>query len=128
MPELKRVTTPDPLLSASALKVRRVAALTTEAGLPLGAAVASAVVLRGLVGTVSGLIVAYLRAWVAVCASLAVTEGHQRAKRRLYRVVPVPNAGATAAQVNLTAVDPTEEGFLTAWPCGTAVPLASIPA
>jgi hypothetical protein len=40
----------------------------------------------------------------------------------LSTIVP---AGASAAVVNLTAVDPCGAGFLTAYACGTAVPLAS---
>src|SRR4051794_2681293 len=40
----------------------------------------------------------------------------------LSTVVP---AGASAAMVNLTAVDPCGPGFLTGYACGTAVPVAS---
>ena len=40
----------------------------------------------------------------------------------LSAIVP---AGASAAMVNLTAVDPCGPGFLTAYACGTTVPLAS---
>ncbi|HKA05488.1 MAG TPA: hypothetical protein VKD67_14230 [Acidimicrobiales bacterium] len=39
--------------------------------------------------------------------------------------VPIQAKGATAAVVNLTAVDPCAAGFLTAYPCGTTPPLAS---
>lgn len=38
--------------------------------------------------------------------------------------VPVP-AGASAAVLNVTATDPQAAGFLTLYPCGEAVPLAS---
>jgi hypothetical protein len=37
----------------------------------------------------------------------------------------IPSTGAIAAVVNVTAVDPTSEGFLTAWPAGGAVPRTS---
>jgi hypothetical protein len=37
----------------------------------------------------------------------------------------VPATGATAAELNLTAVNATATGFLTAYPDGAAVPLAS---
>ena len=43
--------------------------------------------------------------------------------------LPVPAAvagGAKSASLNLTAVDATSGGFLTAWPCGQAVPSTSI--
>ena len=39
--------------------------------------------------------------------------------------VAVPGAGARAATVNVTAVDPTSAGFLTVYPCGEARPVAS---
>lgn len=41
--------------------------------------------------------------------------------------VPVVAAGssATAVQLNLTAVDPAADGFVTAWPCGTTRPTVS---
>jgi Peptidase family M23 len=35
-------------------------------------------------------------------------------------------AGANAAQVNITVTDPVGPGFVTAWPCGSAIPLASV--
>ena len=34
-------------------------------------------------------------------------------------------AGATAVAVNVTAVNPSAQGYLTVWPCGTAMPVAS---
>ncbi|MCU1386895.1 MAG: hypothetical protein JWL72_233, partial [Ilumatobacteraceae bacterium] len=37
----------------------------------------------------------------------------------------VPASGATAVVMNLTAVNPTDAGFLTAWPSGEARPLVS---
>ena len=37
----------------------------------------------------------------------------------------VPPAGVTAVVLNVTAVDPTSVGYLTAWPTGDARPLAS---
>ena len=37
----------------------------------------------------------------------------------------VPASGVTAAVLNLTAVDPTAQSFLTAWPTGETRPLAS---
>ena len=42
-------------------------------------------------------------------------------------VVPVVPAGSpvTAVQLNLTAVQPAADGFVTAWPCGTPLPTVS---
>jgi hypothetical protein len=42
-------------------------------------------------------------------------------------VVPVVPAGSpvTAVQLNLTAVQPGADGFVTAWPCGTPLPTVS---
>lgn len=37
----------------------------------------------------------------------------------------VPLTGATAATLNITAVDPNADGFLTVWPCDQALPTAS---
>ena len=37
----------------------------------------------------------------------------------------VPASGVSAVMVNLTAVNPTADGFATAWPSGTALPTAS---
>ncbi len=37
----------------------------------------------------------------------------------------VPLTGATAATLNITAVDPNANGFLTVWPCDQALPTAS---
>ncbi len=34
-------------------------------------------------------------------------------------------AGATAVAVNVTAVNPSAQGYLTVWPCGTDMPVAS---
>ncbi|MCU1387095.1 MAG: hypothetical protein JWL72_433 [Ilumatobacteraceae bacterium] len=44
---------------------------------------------------------------------------------RVAGVGGVPAAGATAVVMNLTAVDPTAGGFLTAWPSGETKPLVS---
>ena len=42
-------------------------------------------------------------------------------------VVPVvpPGSPVTAVQLNLTAVQPGADGFVTAWPCGTPLPIVS---
>jgi hypothetical protein len=40
-------------------------------------------------------------------------------------VAPLVPAGATAVAVNLTSADPAAEGFLTAYPCGTTLPVVS---
>lgn len=37
----------------------------------------------------------------------------------------VPASGAVAAVLNVTAVDTTSAGFLTVWPCGASMPVAS---
>jgi hypothetical protein len=36
-----------------------------------------------------------------------------------------PGSPATAVQLDLTAVDPGADGFVTAWPCGTSLPVVS---
>ncbi len=52
-------------------------------------------------------------------------SGRLRAQQTLE--VPVVAAGslATAVSLNITAVNPTRAGFVTAWPCGSSRPLVS---
>src|SRR5215471_4304227 len=41
-------------------------------------------------------------------------------------VAPATQAGATSVALNLTATDAMAPGFLTAWPCGQAMPATSV--
>lgn len=54
-----------------------------------------------------------------------VVEPFAITKVKVGGVATVP-AAATAAQVNITVTGPREAGFITAWPCGTDLPNASV--
>jgi hypothetical protein len=57
-------------------------------------------------------------------------DGSGKVKAKMVKEIPVAGqagvpADASAAMLNVTAVDPAEAGFLTVFPCGSPVPNAS---
>lgn len=56
-------------------------------------------------------------------------QTHQRVRGGSFLTVPLGNyvaADAVGVVANVTAVNPSAAGFLTAWPCGAAMPTASV--
>ena len=56
-------------------------------------------------------------------------QTHQRVRGGSFLTVPLTNfvaADAVGVVANLTAVNPAAAGFLTAWPCGAAMPTTSV--